>query len=115
MKKAVLILSLALGLSAFVNAQTKTVLKPADLPKTITENISKDFSGYTIEKATKVTANSATTYEVIVQKGTDKEKLAYNADGKFLKKEAMVQKVAHNSQPKTSAGNKSGDQHKTQK
>ncbi len=58
----------------------------ADLLKTITDNITKDFAGYTIEEATSVTLNSIVTYEVVVVNETEKESLLYDKDGLFLKK-----------------------------
>jgi hypothetical protein len=58
----------------------------ADLQKAITDNIAKDYVGYTIKEAASVTANSVVTYEVVVVKGTTTETLVYDKDGKFLKK-----------------------------
>ena len=94
MKKAALMMIVALTISVFANAQTKVEIKSADLPKAITENVTKDYSGYTIQNAFKVTTNKETSYQVIVVKGTDKEKLAYSSTGAFVKKTPVVAKSA---------------------
>jgi len=111
MKKTALLMIIALTISVFVNAQTKVEIKSADLPKAITENIAKDFNGFAVQKAFKVTTNKVSTFEVIVLKGTDKEKLQYNAAGAFVKKSPVVaaakkspaKKVQPKVQPKPAA------------
>ena len=96
MKKVLLVLVLVMAV-VVVNAQaTKapvTKEKPlraavmvADLPKTVTDNIAKDYVGYTIKEATSVTENNIATCEVVVVKGTTTETLVYDKDGKFVKK-----------------------------
>lgn len=70
-----------------VNAQvTKVMVKASDLPKAITENIAKNYTGFTIKEAHKVTENNVVTYDVMVTKGTTSETLVYDKDGKFLRK-----------------------------
>jgi len=68
-----------------VNAQ-RTPVKVADLQKTITDNITKDYVGFVVKEATKVVENNVTTYEVVVTKGAMQETLLYDSTGKFLKK-----------------------------
>ena len=96
MKKVLLVLVLIMAVLA-VNAQatkpTVTKEKPvraavmvADLQKTITDSIAKDYVGYTIKEATSVTANSIVTYEVVVVKGIATETLVYDNNGVFVKK-----------------------------
>jgi len=94
MKKVLVVLVLIMAVMA-VNAQTTTTTKElpvrtnvlvADLQKTVTDNIAKDFVGYTIKEATKVTDNGIVTYEVVVVKETTTETLVYDKDGKFVKK-----------------------------
>lgn len=70
-----------------VNAQ-RTSLKVTDLPKAVTDYVTKDFSGYTINNAAKVMANNVTTYEVTIAKGTTTDILSFDNAGKFLKKVA---------------------------
>ncbi len=69
------------------NAQiTKAPVKTADLPKAITENVAKNYVGFTVKEATKVTENKVVTYDVVITKGTTTETLVYDKDGKFLRK-----------------------------
>jgi hypothetical protein len=86
MKKVLFVLVLMMGVLV-VNAQaTSTTVKVEDLQKTITDNIAKDYVGFTIKGATSITANNAVTYEVVVAKGTTVETLVYDKDGKFVSK-----------------------------
>lgn len=68
-----------------INAQ-RTPVKVADLQKSITDNIAKDYAGFTVKDATKIVDKNVISYEVIVAKGTTQETLLYDKDGKFLKK-----------------------------
>jgi hypothetical protein len=96
MKKVVFVLVLMMAVLV-VNAQTtkpanvkvkplRTVVLVADLQKSITDNIAKDYVGFTIKEAASITANNVVTYEVVITKGTTTETLLYDKDGKFLKK-----------------------------
>ena len=92
MKKVLFVLVLITA-GLVVNAQitnttdsTRTTVKVADLQKAITDNIAKDFVGYTIKGATSVTENNVVTYEVVIVKGTTTETLVYDKDGLFVKK-----------------------------
>ncbi len=96
MKKAALVLVLIMAVLA-ANAQAaktpatkekpvRTAVMVADLQKAITDNIAKDYPGYTIKEATSVTVNNVVTYEVVIEKGTTTETLCYNKEGAFLKK-----------------------------
>jgi adenine C2-methylase RlmN of 23S rRNA A2503 and tRNA A37 len=96
MKKVLVVLVLVMAVLA-VNAQTtapaakeKSVSTPvmvADLQKAITDNIAKDYVGYTIKEATSVTSEDGTVkYKVVVVKGTTTETLVYDKEGKFVKK-----------------------------
>jgi hypothetical protein len=86
MKKLLLIMTLIMAVLA-ANAQiTKVQVKASDLPKAITDNIAKNYAGFTIKEATKVTENKVVTYDVMITKGTTSETLVYDKDGKFLRK-----------------------------
>jgi hypothetical protein len=110
MKKALFVIVLLVAVLA-VNAQTlptkttekksdmtmvsrqevvRVAVNAADLLKAITDNITKDFAGYTIEEATSVTRNSIVTYEVVVVNESEKESLLYDKDGLFLEKMEKV-------------------------
>jgi hypothetical protein len=84
MKKLFAILVLVMT-AMVVNAQ-RTTVKISDLPKAITDNVAKNYAGFTIKEATKVVTNSVTEFEVIIAKGTTQETLLYDKDGKFIKK-----------------------------
>ena len=92
MKKVLFVLVLIMAVMV-VNAQvattvdsTRTVVKVADLQKAITDNIAKDYVGYTIKEATSVTEKTIVTYEVVIVKGTTTETLVFDKDGVFVKK-----------------------------
>jgi hypothetical protein len=86
MKKLSFIIVLTLVVLA-LNAQiSKVTVKVADLPKAIAENVAKNYAGFTIKEATKVTENNVVTYDVKINKGTTTETLVYDKDGKFLRK-----------------------------
>ena len=92
MKKVLIVVVLFMAVLA-VNAQvinttdsTRTVVKVADLQKAITDNIAKDYVGYTIKEAASVTANSIVTYHVVIVKGTTTETLVFDKAGVFVKK-----------------------------
>lgn len=70
----------------------KTMIQTSELEKAITENITKDYPDYKVLQAYKLTNANKVTYEIVVEKGTVKEDLFYSKDGKFLKKEAPVEK-----------------------
>jgi hypothetical protein len=84
MKKLLFVMVLVMG-ALVVNAQ-RTPVKVADLQKSITDNVAKDYVGFTIKDATKVVENNVVTYEVVIAKGTMQETLSYDNTGKFLKK-----------------------------
>lgn len=90
MKRTALLMGIALTFATIVNAQTKVEVKPADLPKAISDKVAADYAGYAIQNVEKVTKDKAITYQVVVLKGTDKEKLVYDASGKFVKKVAVA-------------------------
>jgi predicted transcriptional regulator len=86
MKKLLFIMTFIMAVLV-ANAQiSKVPVKSADLPKAITDNIAKNYSGFTVKEATKVTENKVVTYDVMISKGTTSETLVYDKDGKFLRK-----------------------------
>jgi hypothetical protein len=87
MRQVIMILFFGI-FSNFLLAQTKTELQPAELQKPITEYIAKNFHGYTIDKVFKVDAKGVITYDICVNKDKIHEKLFFDKDGKFLRKES---------------------------
>ncbi len=95
MKKVLFVLALFMAVMV-VNAQTqatttqatpaKTVVKIADLPKAITDNVAKDYADFTVKDASSTKTDNVLTYEVVIVNGTETETLVYSEDGKFVKK-----------------------------
>jgi hypothetical protein len=86
MKKLLFIMAFIMAVLT-ANAQiSHTPLKVADLPKAIADNIAKNYAGYTVKQATKITENNVVSYDVMINKGTMSETLVYDKDGKFLRK-----------------------------
>ena len=89
MKKAFLVLIFGL-FSVVILAQTKTELNTSELQKPITEYISKNFTGYTIVKVFKVDAKGVITYDICISKDKVHEKIFFDKDGKFVRKESCT-------------------------
>jgi hypothetical protein len=89
MKKLAFIM--VLMMTAFiVNAQEQsTSIKVTDLQKSITNNISKDYPGFTIKEANRIVNKGTVCYEVMIDKGNTSQTLLYNDEGQFLRKEGM--------------------------
>ena len=96
MKKIVLVLMLGLAFT-FANAQNakvkkdkkvkKTTVEVIDLQKSITDNISKNYPGYTAINAFKLDKKGSISYQVAVKKDTNNVDLYYSKNGVFLSKE----------------------------
>jgi hypothetical protein len=93
MKKLMLFMAVIFAVT-FVNAQTKTEVKVSDLQKAITDHITANFAGYTINKAFKVDHKGVITYNVHISKAADKLTLEFDKDGNFVKKMAAQPKPA---------------------
>ena len=86
MKKLLFIMAFMVAVLA-VNAQVSHVtIKAADLPRSITDNVARNYTGFTIKEAQKVTEKNIVSYNVMINKGTTSETLVYDKDGKFLRK-----------------------------
>ena len=110
MKKVLSILVIMMSVLT-VNAQSaktsttktkpeKMTVKVADLQKSITDNIAKDYPGFTIKEATCIKANNTTTYDVVVTKGSTSETLVYDNNGAFVKKLSQPTAMHHTSKKK---------------
>lgn len=100
MKKLMLILVLVMSVMAVKAQDVKTpaakdskttitspaaTVKVADLPKSVTDYIAKDYPGYTVKEASSMTGKNGLNYHVVVMKGTESESLLFDKDGTFLK------------------------------
>jgi hypothetical protein len=71
--------------SATAPAQSMTMMKVSELPKSIQDNLSGQFKGWTASKASKIDSKGVITYEVTARKETSEMNLLYDKDGKLLK------------------------------
>ena len=78
--KKIIVLMVALLFVTFAYAQTKTEIKPADLSKGISTYITKNFSGYGVDKAFKIDNKGIMSTEVMVSKGSEKLALTFDKD-----------------------------------
>jgi hypothetical protein len=110
MKKVFFVLVLMMSV-VVMNAQTAKTTTPvaksthaafsvADLPKAVTDNIAKDYPGFTVKDAKTKTAKSGLEYVVAVVKGTESKTLLFDKAGKFLKEEAPKVAAAHHEKKK---------------
>ena len=83
--KRLFLLMIAVFFAGWVSAQTKTEVKPTDLPKPITEYLAKSVPGFDIDKAFKVVNNGIQTYDVLVKKDKLKHTLSFDNKGTFVK------------------------------
>ena len=87
--KKIIVLMVALLFVTFAYSQTKTEIKPADLSKGISTYITKNFSGYGVDKVFKIDNKGVISTEVMVSKGSEKLALTFDKDLKLTKKEAI--------------------------
>lgn len=71
--------------------ETEHEIKVAELPKAVSDYVTKNYAGYKISEASKI--EDATTkkvsYEAEIQKGKEEMDLLFDADGNFISKEAQ--------------------------
>jgi hypothetical protein len=67
--------------------ETEVEISKKELPPPVLEVLKKDFAGYKIEEAAKITANNVVSYEAEVEKGEQSFELIFDPQGKILKKE----------------------------
>jgi len=91
--KKIIVLMVALLFVTFAYSQTKTEIKPADLSKGISTYITKNFSGYGVDKAFKIDNKGIMSTEVMVSKGSEKLALTFDKDLKLTKKEAIKPEI----------------------
>jgi hypothetical protein len=65
---------------------TEEEIAKTDLPRSAQEVIQKEYAGYKLEEASKVTDKGVIKYEAEIEKGESSYKLSFDVDGKFLKK-----------------------------
>jgi hypothetical protein len=65
---------------------TEEEIAKTDLPRNVQEVIQKEYAGYKLGDANKVTDKGVIKYEAEIEKGESSYKLSFDVDGKFLKK-----------------------------
>ncbi|MGZ3932663.1 MAG: PepSY-like domain-containing protein [Bacteroidia bacterium] len=69
--------------------ETETELKTSELPKTVSDYVSKNYTGYKLAEAAKITdAAGKVFYEAEVKKGKEEMDLIFDANGTFVRKHA---------------------------
>jgi hypothetical protein len=80
-----LLLICIFGAGAFaMNAQTRSMVNMDSLPKSISEDISSQHTGWSPLEAYKVDDNGEMKYEVLVKKAESEMKLVYDENGNLL-------------------------------
>lgn len=86
MKKFILLCMMTFACTVWMNAETKTAIRPSELSQTILDDIQKNYSNYSISEAFKVNNKGVITYEIIIQKLKERLILFYDDKGKFIRK-----------------------------
>ena len=67
--------------------ETEVEMKVADLPKAASDYVTKNYAGYKISEAAKITdAAGKIAYEAEVEKGKEEMDLIFDSNGAFIKK-----------------------------
>jgi hypothetical protein len=88
MKKGIITIVVAL-FATVVFGQTKTEVKPNVLPKCVSEWLTKNMKGFSIDKSFKIDNKGEISYAARVVKGQDKRWLEFNGNCKDVKKIAV--------------------------
>lgn len=68
--------------------ETEVEIAVKELPAAVSEYITKNYAGYKVEEAAKITDNKGTvTYEAEVEKGKEEFDLIFDSKGGFIKKD----------------------------
>ena len=87
--KKLIVLTAAMFFAAFLFSQTKTEIKPAQLPKNVASYLAKNFPDFQVEKAFKTDNKGVITTEVRIVRNQDKFAFTFDKDAKLIKKEAI--------------------------
>jgi hypothetical protein len=87
--KKIAFLMMAMLSVTFAFSQTKTEIKQASLPKGVSSYITKNFSGYSVDKAFKIDNKGMMSTQVMVSKGAEQLALTFDKEFKLTKKEAI--------------------------
>ncbi len=74
--------------------ETETEMKVSELPKTVTDYITKNYGDYKTSEAAKIVdAAGKVSYEAEVKKGKEEMDLIFDANGAFVKKEVEAKEA----------------------
>jgi len=88
MKKLIILIT-SMFFITIVFSQTKTEIKPAQLPKNIASYLAKNFSTFQVEKAFKIDNKGEISTEVRIARNQEKFAFTFDKDAKLIKKEAI--------------------------
>jgi hypothetical protein len=111
MKKVMVTFMVAL-FATVVLGQTRTEVKPADLPKCVPDYIINHLKGYNIDKAFKMDNKGDITYDVTVMKGKERRALIFDKACKVLKNENLSKPVEPKKADGTPPNNKPTEEKK---
>lgn len=73
--------------------ETEHEIKVSELPKAVSDYVTKNYAGSKIEEASKITTpDGVVTYEAEVKKGKEEMDLMFDSTGAFIKKEVETEK-----------------------
>jgi hypothetical protein len=98
MKKLLVTFMVAL-FATLVLGQTKTEVKPADLPKCVKDYIMHNMKGSNIDKAFKIDNKGEITYSVTVMKGKEKHILLFDKNCNVSKKASPAENKTTEANP----------------
>lgn len=98
--KLLLVLSFLAAFGTTLFSQTKTELQITELRKPITDYIAKNYTAYKIKKAFKVDAKGVITFDICIVKNDEYEKLIFDREGQFIKKESCCHECCQPAQKK---------------
>jgi YD repeat-containing protein len=104
--KKIMFLFIAVVLSTMMFAQDKkmTEIKTAQLPKSVTDFISKNFPGGTVTRAGKIEEKSDVSYVAVIENKGTKHAYQFDKDGKLIGKADNMMKPQDTKQvPKPAA------------
>ena len=92
MKPLFTLFTLLLFCSGVALAQNQVEVKYKDLPQDVQKYISKNFEGYAIDKVIqgKDMHSEMTFSDVYVSKGSERMKVTFGRDGKYIKQEQII-------------------------
>lgn len=87
MKKVLVTFLVALFATAVLGQNTKTAIKPGELPACVSKYMDQNLAGYKIDMAYKISNDKGElNYEVVVMKGKERKVLIFDGNCNLVKK-----------------------------